>query len=344
MIVRVAAALSVAGAVHAVVNARLLHRPVPGGVAGIPVLVPARDEASQIAGCVRAIDGDVVVLDDGSTDDTACIAARAGAVVVSGVDPPPGWLGKPWACAQLVTASDAEILVFVDADVRLAAGAVAAAATAMGDADLASVFPRQHADGAARLVQPLLSWTWLTTLPLRLAERSARPSPTAACGQFLLVRREPLQRAGGFEAVRDDVLDDIALARAIKASGGRVRVIGGRDLATARMYGNWSEVRDGYGKSLWAAFGSPAGALAVVVGTVVVWVLPAAAALRGSRVGLVGYLAGVVSRVVAGRVAGDRVWPDAFAHPVSVLAFGYLTLRSLRERRRGTLRWKGRPV
>lgn len=98
---------------------------------------------------------------------------------ISGVDLPPGWLGKPWACAQLAAASDAEILVFVDADVRLAAGAVAAAVTAMGDADLASVFPRHDADGAVRLVQPLLTWTWLTTSPLRLAERSARPSSPA---------------------------------------------------------------------------------------------------------------------------------------------------------------------
>jgi hypothetical protein len=110
------------------------------------------------------------------------------------------------------------------------------------------------------------------------------------------------------------------------------------------MYSSWPELRDGYGKSLWSAFGSPPGAVAVLAGLGVGYVVPAVAALRGSRLGLAGYLAGVASRVVAARTTGGRAWPDAAAHPVSVLMFGYLTLRSLRERRRGTLRWKDRRI
>jgi hypothetical protein len=84
--------------------------------------------------------------------------------------------------------------------------------------------------------------------------------------------------------------------------------------------------------------------VAVLAGLGVGYVVPAVAALRGSRVGLAGYLAGVASRIVSARVTGGRAWPDAAAHPVSVLMFGYLTLRSLRERHRGTPRWKGRPI
>jgi hypothetical protein len=110
------------------------------------------------------------------------------------------------------------------------------------------------------------------------------------------------------------------------------------------MYTGWREVRDGYGRSLWAAFGGPVGSAATVGVLGVGYVLPAVAALRGSRVGLVGYAAGVLGRVVTGRRAGDRVWPDAFAHPLSITLFGYLTARSHVQRRRGTLRWKGRPI
>jgi hypothetical protein len=211
--------------------------------------------------------------------------------------------------------------------------------------DIVCPFPRQLAvTPAERLVQPLLQWSWLTTLPLRIAERSPRPSLTAACGQFLVVRRTALVRAGGFAAVRGVVLDDLALVRAVKASGGRGGVVDGTALASCRMYPSWPELRDGYGKSLWAAFGSPAGAAAVVSGLALAYVVPAVAALRGSRVGLAGYLAGVASRLVSAGATGARPWPDALAHPASVTFFGYLTVRSLRERRHGTLRWKGRPI
>jgi hypothetical protein len=193
-------------------------------------------------------------------------------------------------------------------------------------------------------VQPLLQWSWLTTLPLRLAERSSRPSLTAASGQFVVVRRDALERAGGFAAVRTAVLDDIALVRAIKASGGRGGVVDGTALATCRMYEGWAQLREGYRKSLWAAFGSAPRASGVLGLLGLTYVLPPLAALRGSRVGALGYAAGVTSRLIAARRTGGRAFPDALAHPLSVGVFGYLTVTSLIARRRGELRWKGRPI
>jgi hypothetical protein len=291
--------------------------------------------------------GDVLVLDDGSSDDTATLAAAAGARVLAGAPLPSGWLGKPWACAQLAAATDADVLVFVDADVRLAPGAVAAAVALLGETglDVVCPFPRQLAGTVPeRLVQPLLQWSWLTTLPLRLAERSPRPSLTAACGQFVVVRRGALERAGGFAAVRAAVLDDIALVRAVKASGGRGGVVDGTSLATCRMYGGWAELRDGYSKSLSSAFGTGPRAGAVLGGLLLAYVLPPLAALRGSRVGALGYAAGVASRVIAARRTGGQVVPDVLAHPASIAALGWLTARSYRERRRGRLHWKGRAL
>jgi hypothetical protein len=75
-----------------------------------------------------------------------------------------------------------------------------------------------------------------------------------------------------------------------------------------------------------------------------VWVLPAVAALLGSRAGLAGYAAGVASRAVSAAVTGSRVWPDSLAHPLSVLLFDVLLAGSVAGRRRGTLSWRGRPV
>ena len=208
-----------------------------------------------------------------------------------------------------------------------------------------SPYPRQLAETVGeRLVQPLLQWSWLTTLPLRLAERSPRPSLTAANGQLLVVDAAAYSRAGGHEAVRHEVLEDIALLRTLKSRGGHGTVTDGTALATCRMYDGWASLRDGYSKSLWAAFGSPAGAVAGLGLLATAYVVPPVAALRGCRVGLTGYAAAVLGRVVVARRMGGRVWPDTLAHPASVLALGALTGRSLLLHRRGALRWKGRHV
>ncbi|GAA4785457.1 glycosyltransferase [Actinomycetospora chlora] len=352
--VTVGSALAVASLALTVDNLRRLRVPDPDAAPPrerVAVLVPARDEADGIADCLRALlaatagwpAAEVVVLDDGSHDATAARARALGVRVLDGT-PPPGWLAKPWACRRLAASVRADVLVFVDADVRVAPHGLAATVDLLRSSglDLVSPHPRQLAEGAAeRLVQPLLAWSWLATLPLGIAERSPRPSLTAANGQLLAVDARAYRAAGGHPP--DQVLDDLALLRAIKRAGGRGVVADGTGVATCRMYRGTTEVRDGYGKSLWAAFGTPVTAAGVVGLLALVHVLPAVAALGGSRVGLVGYLAGVASRALAARRTGARV-RDALAHPVSVLALAALTADAWRGRRRGTLRWRGRPV
>ncbi|GAA4555130.1 glycosyltransferase family 2 protein [Pseudonocardia xishanensis] len=350
--VRVGTALACAGAVHQVANLRALRVPPadpPPVGEPVSILVPARDEAHRITATLESLHAqtglrevELLVLDDGSTDDTAAVAAAAGAKVLTGTPPPAGSLGKPHACGRLAAAARGSVLVFVDADVVLEPHAVAAAVAVLRDAglDLLCPWPRQLAtDPAARLVQPLLAWSWMVTLPLRPAERSGRPSMVAANGQFLLVDAGALARAGGWAAVAGEVLDDIALARAVRRAGGRTGVADGSALASCRMYDGWAEVSAGYRKSLWSAFGGPVAALLALV-----YVVPALAVLRGSRIGLLGYAAGVLTRALAARRTGTPVWPDSLAHPVSIAAVLGLHTASRRDRRAGRLRWKGRPV
>ncbi len=341
-------------AVHAAVNARLLRIPTATSTGErVSVLLPLRNEAARVTPCLLAllgqtgVDLELVVLDDGSTDGT-------GDLVRSLVDEDPrvrvlegrplraGWLGKPHACSQLAGAAapTSDWLVFVDADVVLAPHAVAATVALLEQTglDLLSPYPRQQAPGATALVQPLLQWSWLTFLPLRVAERSARPSLSAANGQLLAVRRAAYDRAGGHAAVHDAVVEDVELLKALKATGGRGGVCDGTDLATTRMYESWAELVEGYGKSLWTL---PPATLVLMA---VLYVVPPLAAVRGSRAGAVGYAAGVVGRVVASRRTGSRPFPEALAHPLSVVLLIGLALRSRLARRRGSLSWKGRSL
>jgi hypothetical protein len=358
------AARVVAGALaaHSLLNARLLRRPPtpePDLLAGerISVLLPLRDEAARVQPCLDALASqrelgaaqvEFLALDDDSVDRTASIveqfcAGEPRLRLIRGTGMlPPDFLGKPWACARLAAAADPEatVFVFVDADVVLAPDAIARTVSLLRTAGLGFVspYPRQVAITVSeRLVQPLLQWSWLTLAPLRWAERSRRPSLAMANGQLLAVDATQYARSGGHSSpsVRGAVLEDLAVARALRAAGARGGMADGTDVATCHMYESWPELRDGYSKSLWAAAG---GRLTGSLGQLALlsWLY-----LRPDPV---CYAAGVLSRLVCARRTGGRSFPDALAHPASVATLVALTLRSWHGRLTGQLQWKGRPV
>ncbi|WP_108667952.1 glycosyltransferase [Euzebya rosea] len=357
-------------AAHSVLNWRLLRKPPATPTPeehrpSVSVLIPARDEADRLGPTLEAVlsqegvDLEVLVLDDGSTDDTAVVARGVADGdrrfrLLNGRAVPDGWLGKPFACWQLAEAARGEVLVFVDADVTLRPGALAACVDMLhqGEMDLLSPYPRQVAHGVAeRLVQPLLQWSWLTFLPLRLAERSASPSMTAGNGQLIVARADCYRAAGGHQQVRAEVIEDVELARAFKRAGLRVGMADGTDLATCRMYHGWAELREGYSKSLWKAFGSRGGATFAIGMLALLYVVPPLGMLLGiglrrrrlALLGAAGYLSAVAGRAhVAHRTRSPVV--DALAHPASIGMLAWLVRESWRRKALGALSWKGRPV
>jgi glycosyltransferase involved in cell wall biosynthesis len=360
--------LACMGTLHCAINRRLMRKPIRGAevTERTTILVPARNEEHRLAPLMDSLrnqvgtsNAQIIVLDDASTDATLTVIKSAAeqddriTILAGDEGPPTGWLGKPWACQRLWEKADGTVLVFIDADVVLEPDAVASAVSTMRTLGLAMVspYPKQIAiTPAERLIQPLLQWSWLTTLPLRAAETSPRPSLSAANGQLMVIDAEMLSDIGGFTNVKSDVLDDIALMRKVKAVGGRGGVIDGSDIATCRMYTSFRELVDGYAKSLWSAFGGAAASFIVHALLLLAYALPPIMMLwPGSTMqvrvwGLAGYVAGVVGRAMCAGATRSRVWPDSLFHPVSIVLFTWLGAVSWFRHIRGTLKWKDRTL
>ena len=345
---------------HSWINRRFLVRGDSREISdSITIAIPARNEESNIRECVAAALNQtnvtnlrVLVLDDGSTDNTLTILNtfldERLTVLTGRGEPPTGWLGKPYACSQIAQQSHSTYLIFIDADVVLAPHAVSSAVAALCDNNLAFVspYPRQLVSSPfARLIQPLLQWSWLTTVPLRISLRTQRPSMAVGNGQFIAVTREAYEACGGHESVRDKVLEDIELSRVFSRHGFRASVADGTDLATCQMYESDKQLVAGYAKSLWAAFDGALGSLFINGFLVFAYVFPLLGfALGHMGLALVGYCAGVVGRLASARQFKQHTIPEIFLHPLSILGFVYLNGVSWYRHKRGLNTWKGRQL
>jgi len=366
-IVAIGSVIAVGLAAHTLWNLRQLRRPDPGAPRvdePVTVLIPARNEVAHVRETVMSVldqdgidDLTVIVLDDASTDGTSEVLASiddARLTVITGTDEPlpTGWLGKPWACQRLSAAANTDVLVFADADVHFEPWALRAAIGELRGSGFALIapYPRQLADSwLERLVQPLVTWSWVATMPLRWAETSVRPSLSAANGQFLVFDATAYRAIGGHEAVAGDVIEDVAIMRALKRAGFNTATVDGSHLASCRMYDGSDAVIDGYSKSLWAAFNGPAGSIGVNALLLASGVVPYVAFIfardrRTKLIGAIGYGAMVTSRAAVAIRTGERVFPDVLAHPNSIVAFSALNVLSWVRHLRGTNTWKGRAV
>ena len=322
----------------------------------ISVLIPLRNESENIEQLVASLHNQVnltkvefLLLDDNSDDQTLSLlnqhcAGKENFKVLSGSELASGWIGKVWALQQLYENSTGDIIVSVDADVRLDREAISKAVTLIKATglDFLSPYPKQLANTwSEKLIQPLLQWSWMSTLVLRIAEKSSRPSMVVANGQFFLVRRKALEEIGGYKNVAHDVLDDIELGRELVRHGFHGCVADGSRIATTHMYSSWKEIQAGYGKSLHCAFGSLFGALFAIIFIFLTGVAPLISGLTGSLIGWYAYAALCLTRTLSAIKVG-KSGLDAFLHPISSLLLIYLIVYSWVMR--GEIKWKGRTV
>ena len=256
----------------------------------ISVVIPARDEASRIGPCLDGLAGDpdvleVIVVDDGSTDATAAVAAARGARVVTAGAAPAGWVGKPWALQRGLEEARGDVVVSVDADTRPRRGLAAAAAAALAAAER-DVAPGADASGhgaasspsgaassaaapgdgapvlvsvGARFVCSTAGERWLhPALLATLVYRYGPPDADARVaisrlminGQCTAVRRAALLEAGGYAEAAGHMTDDAAFARGLARRGWRVVFHDGGGLIDVDMHESAAETWREWGRSI----------------------------------------------------------------------------------------------
>jgi glycosyltransferase involved in cell wall biosynthesis len=322
----------------------------------VSVIIPARDEAHIIERTVRAFlaqtytNLEVIVVNDRSTDGTGDIVRTIRderLTVIDGVEPPAGWLGKPWALHQGSRVARGELLLFVDADLIYAPPAVAAAVAYLQSRDVAllSLFPHLEMRGfGEHASMPMMPMTFHSFLPTWLSNRTRFARLALGGGTGNLVVRQVYEASGGHEQLSDAVVDDIALARLIRRHGGRTEIVRAEELVSLRMYRGLAEVVDGFTKNTFSALGRNyvAGFL-VVAGCVVFHILPYVLAITGDRISIATIIIISLTRVILFRALRYRLDAAIFLHPVMAAIWTWIFIRSIwLTGIRRKLLWRGR--
>jgi chlorobactene glucosyltransferase len=346
--------------------------PSPDQAPLIAIIIPARDEEENIERCVECLVAQdypagrwrVLVVDDHSQDATASIvgrmAARHGQVELLRSPPlPAGWVGKSHACwcGARAVLGETQWLCFVDADVTLAPATLssAVAAATLRNLDLVSLAPHQELRSfAERLILPcgLILLSFLQNLR-RLQARTGRD--VTATGQFMMVRRDAYQAAGGHAAVCGAICEDLELARRLKASGYSVLLMGGESLLAARMYTGWETLWPGLAKNLIDTFGGPVATVTVALAALVL----AWAAVVIPLVDLASWFIGVrgagialcLALAASGAAFGLHIAAASYFRipfwyglifPIGYSVGAVMAIDSVRLRLSGKVSWKGR--
>jgi 4,4'-diaponeurosporenoate glycosyltransferase len=313
----------------------------PAGVkaAAVSIIIPARNEAHNLPRLLESIQRqadqplELIVVDDGSTDDTAKVAARSGARVLASEPLPDGWRGKPWACLQGAREAKGDFLMFLDADVRFDDGGFARMRGAWNGGAL-SLCPFHEVEEPYEQLSAFFNFLMV-----------AGTVPNGLFGQSLLVDRESYERVGGHEAVKGHVLENFRLARCFREADVPVRGLNGRGVVSFRMYPDgYQSLVEGWTKG----FASGAGATAkTTMALSIVWLsglmLPLPVWLLSPEIASLVYLAFAGQLILVFGQVGSFKPGIALLYPVPLIY--YFALFSWSASRSGKkVTWKGREI
>jgi hopene-associated glycosyltransferase HpnB len=322
----------------------------------VDIVVPARDEAHTIEPVVASLLGQdyggnfrVIVVDDNSTDGTAALAGAAANLVVITLDSKPaGWAGKLWALSQGVGAGQAPVLLFTDADIVHDPQHLSSLISKLiqSQVDMVSEMVRLNCESLAeRALVPAFVYFFQMLYPFSKVN-DPRSAVAAAAGGTVLIRREALQRSGGIEAIKNALIDDVALAKLVKKSGSIF--LGHSGLAESiRTYASLADIWRMISRTAFTQLRYSAVLLALtLLGLTLVWLVPVAVILfgRGWQIGvaLAAFALSAASYLPTLRRYGQSgLW--ALALPLIALFYMAATLGSALDYWRGRgARWKSR--
>jgi 4,4'-diaponeurosporenoate glycosyltransferase len=318
----------------------------------VSVIIPARNEASNLPPLLASLRSaasapfEIVVVDDGSTDNTAAVAREYGATVLAAQPLPAGWTGKTWACQQGALAAKGDALFFLDADTRFAAG---------GFTRAVEYFATLEPNTALSILPYHRTETWYEELSLFFnilvamgAGGFGRIDPSHLFGQSMLLRSELYFLAGGHASVKREVLENLHFAAHIRAAGGGLCALGGRGTLEMRMFPEGlSQLIASWQK----AFATGAGVTSsVVLGLSIYWLAAAMlgtvllVALPSTAFGAL-YLLNAIQIAWYARQLGRFRLITALFFPVPLIFYFAVFAQSLWRRKRSRpLLWRGREV
>jgi hopene-associated glycosyltransferase HpnB len=329
----------------------------------VAVVIPARDEAEVLPLSLPSVlsqeypgTAEVFLVDDGSTDGTGDVARTLAAggrlpltVTSPPGPPPPGWTGKLWAVRHGITLcaarTDAEFLLLTDADIAHRADSLrelVMAAEANG-LDLVSQMARlRTVTFWERLIVPAFVYFFSQLYPFRRVNRPGSRT-AAAAGGCVLIRADAMQKAGVPDAIRHAVIDDVALARAVKRSGGRIWLGLADKVDSVRPYPGLGELWRMVSRSAYAQLRhSPLLLAATAAGLTLVYLVPPAAALGGSFSGAASWAVMTGTYLPMLRYYRQPYWLAPLL-PVTAALYLLMTVDSAVQHRRGRgAAWKGR--
>ncbi len=235
----------------------------------VSILIPARNEADVIESTIKSIinqsyqNYELIILDDNSSDTTESIIQKHAKSnpkieLINGLSLPEGWLGKNWACHQLSEKAEGEYILFIDADTNLDKFILEDSVIALQKEkiDLLSLVPGRDTKLIAdHAMKKIISWFIVCWLPMKLAIKLNAPFLSATFGQFMLFKKSSFNDIGGFEAIKDNPVDDFQLGRNIKKNLFKWMLYDAAFRITTRTYNTNKDLISGYSKNIFPAVG-----------------------------------------------------------------------------------------
>lgn len=332
----------------------------------VSIIIPARNEEGSIGAAVRSALSqswrrlEVIVVDDASDDGTADEAREAGGGderlrVMPGRPLPAGWLGKPSAVWHGQSLASGDVLLFIDADVKLHRSAVSQCMEAMEERglDMISLWGTWLMESFwERTVQPVVGGFVRGAHPLDKVNDPESPEAFAN-GQYIMIRRSAYDAFGGHQVVKDEVLEDVRFAQRAKAAGLRVGMFLAPSLFSVRLYTSLSEIWHGMLKNFYHGMNRSVGlALLAAAFVSTTTLLPFALVVLGGALGDEALIAASclnIALMYGFRLAQDSLMGMSrvygLTHPLgTAVLVGIILVSMWRGLRRRPTSWKGRAV